>query len=166
VVNRLPGAAVLFLSGTAALVFQLLWIKQLSIIVGVDVYAVTIAVSAFFAGLAIGNAVLGRRADAVARPVWFYAVLEAGIAAAGILATITLAHAAAPFAILEARIGALAWALPFVLVGVPAFLMGGTIPVMLRAVRPSADGIGGAGGALYAANTAGAIAGHSSRRSC
>ena len=53
-------AGVLFASGAAALIYQLLWIKQLSLVVGVDVYAVTIAVSAFFAGLAAGSALLGR----------------------------------------------------------------------------------------------------------
>jgi len=44
------GAGLLFASGAAALVYQLLWIKQLSLVVGVDVHAATIAVSAFFAG--------------------------------------------------------------------------------------------------------------------
>ena len=45
----------LFLSGVAALVYQTLWVKQLALIVGVDVYAVTTAVRAFFPGLAIGG---------------------------------------------------------------------------------------------------------------
>jgi hypothetical protein len=56
---------VLFTSGAAALIYQLLWIKQLSLVVGVDVYAVTIAVSAFFAGLAAGGLFVwpARRSD-------------------------------------------------------------------------------------------------------
>ena len=53
---------VLFFSGAAALVYQTLWVKQLALVVGGDVYAVTIALAAFFAGLALGAAVLGRRA--------------------------------------------------------------------------------------------------------
>src|SRR4029077_15119486 len=56
-VSRFRIGALLFLSGTAALIYQLLWIKQLSLIVGVDVYAVTTAVSAFFGGLAVGSAI-------------------------------------------------------------------------------------------------------------
>ena len=43
-------ALLLTASGAAALIFQVLWIKQLTLIVGVDVYAVTAGVSAFFAG--------------------------------------------------------------------------------------------------------------------
>ncbi len=127
--------------------------------VGVDVYAVTIGVSAFFAGLALGGAVFGRWADRIVRPFLLYSLVELGVAVLGVAATLALAGAAAPFAALEERVGVLAWALPFTLVGVPAFLMGGTLPVLLRAVAPEAGQIGGAGGRLYAANTAGAIAG-------
>jgi predicted membrane-bound spermidine synthase len=37
--------------------------------------------------------------------------------------------------------------------------MGGTLPVMVRAVSPNANGIGARGGGLYAANTTGAVLG-------
>ena len=53
-------ALLLLLSGMVALIFQVLWIKQLSLIVGIDVYAVTLGLSTFFAGLALGGLVLGR----------------------------------------------------------------------------------------------------------
>jgi MFS family permease len=146
-------------SGTAALVYQVLWIKQLSLVVGVDVYAVTTGVSAFFAGLAFGGALFGRWADRLARPLLFYALLELGVGVLGVAATLTLARAAPPFVALEERAGPLAWALLFALVGVPAVLMGGTLPVLIRSRAPQAGQIGAAGGSLYAANTAGAIAG-------
>lgn len=112
--------------------------------VGVDVYAVTIGVSAFFAGLALGGAVFGRWADRIVRPFLLYSLVELGVAVLGVAATLALAGAAAPFAALEERVGVLAWALPFTLVGVPAFLMGGTLPVLLRAVAPEAGQIGAA----------------------
>src|SRR5271154_3299214 len=66
-------AFALFLSGAAALIYQVLWIKQLSLIVGVEIYSITIAVSAFFAGLAVGGAAIGRWADRFPRPLLFYA---------------------------------------------------------------------------------------------
>ena len=158
--SRTPALGLLlFLSGAAALVYQLLWIKQLSLVVGVDVYAVTIAVSAFFGGLALGSRVIGRRAESSGRPLRLYAALELGIAVLGVGVTLALAHAAAPFAELESRVGLLAWAVPFLLVGVPATLMGGTMPVLIRAVSPGSGHVGRTGGQLYAANTAGAIAG-------
>src|SRR6516164_958933 len=107
---------VLFASGAAALIYQLLWIKQLSLVVGVDVYAVTIAVSAFFAGLAAGGALFGRLADGMVRPLRLYALLELGVGILGILTTLALAKVAPLFAILEDRCGVLAWAIPFGLV--------------------------------------------------
>ena len=50
----------LFLSGAAALIYQTLWVKQLTLVVGIDVYAVTTAVAAFFAGL-LATYVTGRQ---------------------------------------------------------------------------------------------------------
>ncbi len=152
-------SVLLFLSGGAALVYQVLWVKQLSLVVGVEVYAVTTGISAFFAGLALGGLVFGRWADRLRRPVRLYAALELAVALLGIGTTLALAHAAGPFARLEDQVGRLAWILPFALVGLPAFLMGGTLPVLVRSLTPADGQMGEAGGRLYAANTAGAIAG-------
>jgi spermidine synthase len=182
--SRGPGTAgpalLLFLSGAAGLIYQVLWVKQLSLVVGVDVYAVTTAVSAFFGGLALGSWAFGRRADRIVQPLRLYAALEAAVAVTGIGATLALAKTAPLFVWLEVHAGLFAWLLPFALVGIPAAFMGGTLPVLIRALRnpkgeeepvfPCAEGGGGAptpsggqlaslGGKLYAANTAGAIAG-------
>ena len=152
-------ALLLTASGTAALIFQVLWIKQLTLIVGVDVYAVTAGVSAFFAGLALGGLVLGRRADRAQRPLRLYAALEIGVAVAGVVTTIALAHMARLFATLEATSGVLAWAVVCVTVAVAPFLMGGTLPAVVRSLGLDAGRIGSGGGRMYAANTAGAILG-------
>src|SRR5262249_20069877 len=88
-----------------------------------------------------------------------YSALEFGIGVLSALATLALEHAAPVFASAETRLGPLAWALPFVLVGAPAVLMGGTLPVLVRARAPGPGGIGRAGGGLYAATPAGAILG-------
>jgi spermidine synthase len=128
-------------------------------VVGIDVYAVTTGVSAFFAGLALGGALFGRWVDRLARPLLLYALLELGVAVLGVVATLVLGHAALPFAVLEEGARPLAWALLFALVGTPAVLMGGTLPVLIRSWAPQPEHIGSAGGSLYAANTAGAIAG-------
>ncbi|MHC4958195.1 MAG: fused MFS/spermidine synthase [Planctomycetota bacterium] len=145
----------LFFSGATALVYQTLWVKQLGLLVGVDVYAVTTAVAAFFAGLALGGAVFGRRADRASRPFGLYAALEFGAALLGVGATLLLAAAAR----VVVALGPFGWAVPFLLVGLPAFLMGGTLPAMVRALAPAEETVGRASGRLYGANTAGAVAG-------
>lgn len=152
-------AALLFASGGAALIYQVLWVKQLSLVVGVEVYAITAGISAFFAGLAMGGLLFGRWADRLRHPVRLYAGLELAVALLAVAATLGLAQSAALFARLEANVGLLAWLLPLSLVGLPAFLMGGTLPVLVRALTPSDAQTGEAGGRLYAANTAGAICG-------
>ncbi|MFM0740932.1 fused MFS/spermidine synthase [Paraburkholderia xenovorans] len=149
----------LFVSGAASLVYQVLWIKQLALVVGVDVLAVTTGVSAFFAGLAVGGWWFGRLADRHAQPLRLYALLEAGVLVLAVAATWLLPRAAAPFALWQDHVGALAWILPFALVGLPAVLMGGTLPVLMRSLGPAAAQMGRTGARLYAANTAGAIAG-------
>ncbi len=149
-------ALLLCLSGAAALVYQVLWIKQLSLVVGVEVYAITTGISAFFAGLALGGWLFGRWADQSRSPVLLYAALEVLVAALGVGATLALSVAAPAFAWLQQHVGPLAWFLPFALVGLPAILMGGTLPVLVRSL--AADP-GKSGGQLYAANTLGAIVG-------
>lgn len=152
-------ALLLFVSGAAALVYQVLWIKQLSLVVGVEVYAITTGISAFFAGLALGGLLFGRWADRLQQPVLLYAGLEVLVAMLGVGATFAMSLAAQPFAWLEQQIGLLAWVLPFTLVGLPALLMGGTLPVLVRSLASDPQQLGKAGGHLYAANTAGAIVG-------
>ena len=152
-------AILLIASGTAALIFQVLWIKQLTLIVGVDVYAVTIGVSAFFAGLALGGLSIGRLTDRIQSPLRLYSALEIAIALTGVATTFALARAAPLFATLEANSGILAWSLVFLMVAAAPFLMGGTLPAIVHSLGLDADRIGTGGGRMYAANTAGGIIG-------
>ncbi len=152
-------ALLLMASGTVALIFQVLWIKQLTLIVGVDVFAVTTGVSAFFAGLAFGGLYFGRIADRVDRPLLLYVKLEIGIAIIGILITYLLSESASLFANLEVYNSLLAWALVFLMVTIGPFLMGGTLPAVVRSLSLLDTTVGSGGGKMYAANTAGAIIG-------
>ncbi len=152
-------ALILFLSGTAALIYQVVWIRQLSLVVGVEIYSITIAVSAFFAGLASGSFVFGRMADRWPRPFRLCGILEVCIGLAGIAVTWLLPRAALPFVLLQAYAGPTAWLIPFVLVGAPAFAMGGTLPVMIRSIQRDHSTVSTAGGWVYAVNTLGGIAG-------
>ena len=76
------------LSGAAALVYQVLWVRQLGLVVGMEVYSITIAVSAFFAGLAAGSVTFGRKADRVASAARFYAALEIAVALFAVATTL------------------------------------------------------------------------------
>ncbi|EIM25362.1 spermidine synthase [Microvirga lotononidis] len=149
-------ALLLVFSGAVALIFQIVWIKQLTLVIGVEVHAIAIGVGAFFAGLGLGSLVWGRIADRTHRPLRLYGLLEFGVSLFGTATTLLLSNAASTFARLEDVSLPLAWALPIAAVAVPAVLMGGTLPVLIRSiVHGGAD----AGGRLYAANTCGAVIG-------
>lgn len=152
-------AALLFASGGAALIYQVIWIKQLSLIVGAEVYAISIAISGFFGGLALGGWFFGRWSDRSDRPIRLYALAEVATGVAGVATTSILARTAPWFAGLESSHAIVAWAAVFGLVGLPAFMMGGTLPMLVRAMARDQQDVGQAGGKLYAANTAGAIVG-------
>ncbi len=143
-----------FLSGATSLLYQILWIRLLSLSLGSTVLAISWVVSCFMAGLALGSEFLGRLADRGASPIRLYALLEGaiGLSALGVsMALSHLAHTALPVAV--------GYGLAALLLAVPTFLMGGTLPVLSRYAERRLRDKGGLIGALYGVNTLGAIVG-------
>ena len=58
---------VFFASGFAALLYQVIWQRLLVFFSGSDVYSVTLIVTAFMAGLGVGNLAGGHLADRLSR---------------------------------------------------------------------------------------------------
>ncbi len=74
----------LFLSGAAALICQVVWVRPLTLVFGRSHLAVTAVLSVFMAGLALGGYAIGRYADHVRKPLRFYGLLTLGIAVFGL----------------------------------------------------------------------------------
>jgi spermidine synthase len=157
--TRTVFALAVALSGLSALIYQVVWARQLSLVVGSEIYSITIAVSAFFAGLAVGGLFLGRAADRAASTARLYAAVELAIAVMAIGSTFLLSNAAIPFNWMQKHFGVLAWLVPVALVGFPCFAMGGTLPIAVRSLQSEDEKAAEEGGLLYAANTSGGIAG-------
>jgi len=49
-----------FLSGAAGLVYEIVWTRMLGLVFGHTIFAVTTVLAAFMAGLALGEAAVGR----------------------------------------------------------------------------------------------------------
>ena len=153
-----------FASGLASLADEVVWFKLLDLTFGVTTLATATLLAVFMAGLGLGSAWTARRAPGVARPMFAYGLVEAGIGLFA-LATPLLFSAvdAAYVAGYRAAGGAPAalFAVRFVLSALallpPTFLMGASYPLLSR--RVETDGRGIASGLLYAVNTAGAVAG-------
>src|SRR5262245_36747420 len=54
-----------FLSGATGLIYQVLWLRMLSLVFGHTVYAITTVLAAFMGGLALGSFVFARRASRI-----------------------------------------------------------------------------------------------------
>ncbi len=159
-----------FLSGLAALVYETAWTREFAFVFGTSDLAVATVLAAYMAGLAAGAAVAARLAHRVRRPVLVYGLLELGIALAALGVPLAIRASRAlyvgVFGGLETlpEAGATPTALfylacSFVILMVPTAMMGATLPLLARhAVRADRE-LGSRIGALYAANTAGAVAG-------
>src|SRR3989304_10138574 len=62
-------AAMLFVSGGSALVFQVAWMRELRLVFGATTAAVAAVLAIFMGGLGLGSAVLGRWADRSPNPL-------------------------------------------------------------------------------------------------
>lgn len=154
-----------FLSGLACLIYQVLWMRQLGLLFGNTSHAAAVTLAAFFAGLAAGNWFWGRRSGSTPRPLRTYAFLEAGIGLTAILYFFIrdlfylvyppIYQAVSSPALLLAVKGAAAVMLIFP----PAFFMGGTIPIMGQCVIRRRDLFGTTAARLYGVNTLGAAIG-------
>ncbi|WP_281613170.1 fused MFS/spermidine synthase [Flammeovirga sp. SubArs3] len=149
----------LFLSGITSLLFQTLWVKQLGIVIGVDIYSTSIVISGFFTGLGIGNYILGKYVEKNNSPLLCYAIFEIVTAFLGVTISLLLFYGETTYIQMEHTLGAFAYMIPWFLISLPAFFMGGTFLALLKYSKPSEENTGKRIGYLYGSNTAGAIVG-------
>src|SRR5579863_4399404 len=152
-----------FLSGAAGLIYQVAWSKALGLIFGHTVYAVAVVLAVFMAGLAAGSAYFGARAEAPAEPLVLYARLEFLVGAGGVLSLLGLAGVRALYLAAYSSFGG--WQPILVILRllgsalvllIPTFLMGGTLPVLVRSITPHSRELGVRFSQLYWVNTLGA----------
>ncbi len=158
--------ACFFLSGAAGLIYQVVWVRMFTLVFGNTVYAASMVVAAFLAGLALGSRYWGARIDKIRDPIKTYVKLELMIALSAVLVTclIQLVDGAIVSLMDVESIGSGKWqfirfVILFILLLAPTSLMGGTVPVMARVYITTYDNLGKGLSALYAANTYGAVVG-------
>jgi len=155
-----------FLSGAAGLIFQIVWFHRAGLALGSSLWAVTVVLSSFMAGLALGNLLAGRFAGRIRRPLTTYAALEVIVAVSGIAATALLplltriiGPLAAAISADGAGVHAVRFACAFVVLAVPATAMGATLPVLVGALASRQGSFGTVLGRFYGWNTLGAVVG-------
>jgi spermidine synthase len=165
-----PVVTCFLLSGFAALIYQTAWTREFAFVFGTSELAVATVLAAYMGGLALGAWVASRFVRRVQRPVRVYGLLEAGIALAAIAVPFAIRGATALYVALlggqpdlppsDGAGHALYFlASSFAILLVPTALMGATLPLLARHAVHTRRQIGSRIGALYATNTAGAVAG-------
>lgn len=157
---------VFFLSGTAALIFETLWFRSAGYVLGSSVWSAAAVLTAFMAGLGLGNALLAFLGHRMRHPFMAYVVIELAIAVFGVASAIGLPHLA-PWvsSVVQGAIDQSTllnlwrFSVAFSVLLVPAIAMGATLPVLQKALHDHDASFSTSVGRLYGWNTLGAVAG-------
>ena len=153
------------LSGLTALGAQVVWTRLLSLLLGASIYTFSIILAVFLLGLGLGSSVGSMLARSGRNPLaalgWCQVLLVAAIAWAGVSIAGWLPYwpinpqlTTNPWMTFQLDLARCLWVvLP------AACLWGASFPLALAAAAPRHQDTGRAVGAVYAANTVGAIAG-------
>jgi predicted membrane-bound spermidine synthase len=157
-----------FFTGLASFIYEISWIRMLSLVLGASTHSFELMLATFIFGLALGGLAVRRRADAAAEPVRLLAWVQIAM---GLAALATLPVYDFTFGLMEGLLQGLArseagYALFNVsgaaiaaMVMLPAtFCAGMTLPLITAALLRRGAGEA-AIGQVYAANTLGAIGG-------
>ncbi len=161
-----------FISGITALVYEIIWTRQLTLVFGHTVYSVSIVLAAFMAGLGFGSYVWGHIIDrAVARqektpPLLVYGRIEIFIFAASAVLSLIFSEFHVVYAWMHRWLpespvlfNALKAVLAFLLMFIPTTFMGATLPIISKYYVTDNTRLGTQIGYLYSINTLGAAVG-------
>jgi predicted membrane-bound spermidine synthase len=150
-------AAIFFISGLSALIYQVCWQRLLFTGFGVDLTSITVIVSVFMAGLGIGAFFGGRIADKFSKNIIIlFCLIEFGIGCFGLLShhlILNLQDMLIHANLVMTALGS------FILLLFPTFLMGTTLPLLTSFFNQYIQNIGDSIGQLYFYNTLGAAFG-------
>lgn len=153
-------------SGAAGLMFEIAWVHRSALVFGSSIWATSLILSSFMAGLAVGNLLVTRFGHRVSGFLRTYALLELVVAVGGIGATYVLIALTGDLAAISRRIVDAPWAInmirfvvAFAVVLVPSSAMGATLPVLVAGTALHTTECSVALGRLYGWNTLGAVGG-------
>ncbi|MDO8446220.1 MAG: fused MFS/spermidine synthase [Deltaproteobacteria bacterium] len=157
-----------FLSGFSALIYEVIWARMLTLVFGSTVEAISAVVTAFMAGLAVGSYFMGKWADRRNNTLLIYSITEFGIGIVSLFfyfIIIYLPDIHSTFHdIVDIKTSFVVfnnsgYIMDFLLVFIPATLMGATFPLMVKSYVSSRNYVGEGMSVIYAINTLGAVFG-------
>ncbi len=134
---------VFFLSGTAALIYELVWFHLVQLVVGASSISVAALLASFMGGMALGSLLLPRIVSPARHPFRVIAVLEVAMAAIGLAMPLLLPAIQSGYLAMVGYgyAGVLARAVVCALALLPpTLLMGATLPAIARWTNRRSDG--------------------------
>lgn len=167
--NILTFVALAFIiSGICGLIYEVVWAKYLALFIGNTTYAHTVVLATFMGGLAVGAYFWGKRSDITSSRLRLYGFLEVIIGLYCFFYPPFLRLLENTYIAIVAGVDApsdgmlvlsLKLSVSIVSLFFPTFLMGGTLPILVRFVTKSIDETGKEVGILYFLNSFGAVIG-------
>jgi predicted membrane-bound spermidine synthase len=149
-----------FISGVAALFYQVCWNRALYGAVGVDSDSVSLIVSCFMLGVGVGGLFGGWLADKFSKHrIKIYICIEFGLAIFGFFSLELIETVAKTIALSGSLSLWVTAVLVFTTLLVPTILMGMTLPILSVAFEANSKNMGASVGLLYFSNTLGAAFG-------
>ena len=169
-----------FISGIAALIYEIVWTRMLTLVFGHTVFSVSVVLAAFMAGLGLGSYLFGYAVDRlpetggngsssggkVPTALLIYGWVEILIFASGALLSFLFANFSGIYAALHSFIpespplqNLIKMVFAFGLMLIPTTFMGATLPIISKYCVTDDSRIGTQVSLLYALNTLGAALG-------
>jgi spermidine synthase len=146
-------ACLFFLSGFAALIYQIVWQRVLFAAFGVNIESVTVTVSLFMFGLGVGSLVGGGLSRRFSRHApQLFLTCEVGIGMFGLI-SIPLINKVSEAA-LHGSLLTISLSI-YALLSLPTICMGATLPILVEYVHRHYRNVGKSVGVLYFINTLG-----------
>ena len=82
----------IFISGSSALVYQLIWVRLLGLVFGVSSFAVATVVAVFLLGLGLGSYFFGKWSERTGNPLRIYMYVEVCIAVTSLASYLVIDH--------------------------------------------------------------------------
>ena len=155
-----------FLSGIAGLVYQTLWLRMFTLVLGNSLHSASIVFASFMGGLALGAWLFGKYIKGKKDVLAVYVILEFGIALTALSAGKAIPHLISLVPFFQRWLSSspilvdfFRAAISFLVLLAPTALIGGTLPVLTHFLTRRLELAGKRIGSLYGWNTVGAVAG-------
>lgn len=157
---------IFFFSGFSSLLYEVVWMRRLSLFFGSDIYSAALTLSAFMGGLTIGSLLAARYVDRLRNTLVWYGLLEISIGVYALFFPAFLNMFSSQyrhiyqsfFEVAPWRYNGFRILVAGVTLLVPTTIMGATLPLVVK--RFGQEGkIGKYSGFFYSVNTLGGLAG-------